>query len=88
MKLSKEYSVELAEPFAHILEVRLEHGQYRDLWKFETITPVPKTYPPEKVSQLKKISGLLSFAKICDSFLAEFLTEDMLPNQDKAQFRN
>ena len=88
MKLIKEYSVELAEPLAHILEVGLEQGQYPDLWKFETITPVPKTYPPEKVSQLRKISGLLNFAKICDSFLAEFLTEDMLPNQDKAQFGN
>ena len=88
MKLIKEFAVELADTLAHILDFGIIHGQYPDIWKFETITPVPKVYPPEQVKQLRKISGLKNFAKICDSFLAEFITTDMLPNQDPAQFGN
>ena len=88
MKVIKEFSVELAEPLAHILTFGLANGQYPDIWKFETITPAPKIYPPEKISQLRKISGLKNFAKICDSFLAEFMTKDMLPHADPAQYGN
>ena len=88
MKVIKEFSVELAEPLAHILTFGLANGQYPDIWKFETITPAFKIYPPEKISQLRKISGLKNFAKICDSFLAEFMTKDMLPHADPAQYGN
>ena len=52
------------------------------------ITPVPKVYPPESVKQLRKISGLKNFAKISDSFLAEFITDDMQPTRDAAQYGN
>ena len=88
MKIIKEFSVELSDPLAHILNCGISEGQYPDLYKFETITPVPKCYPPEEISQLRKISGLTNFAKIFDSFLAEFMTSDMLPNQDSAQYGN
>ena len=88
MKIIKEFAVELAEPLAHILSFGIAEGQYPDLYKFETITPVPKIYPPERISQLRKISGLKNFAKIFDSFLAEFMTADMMPNQDQAQYGN
>ena len=88
MKVIKEFSVELAEPLAHILCSGISAGVYPNIWKFETITPVPKVYPPEQIKQLRKISGLKNFAKICDSFLAEFITSDMLPNLDPAQYGN
>ena len=88
MSIIKEFSVELAEPLAHILKCGLISGQYPNTWKFETITPVPKVYPPEHIQQLRKISGLKNFAKICDSFLAEFITADMLPNRDPGQYGN
>ena len=78
----------MAEPLAHILSCGIRSGQYPKIWKFETITPVPKVYPTEKIKQLRKISGLKNFAKICDSFLAEFITSDMLPNLDPAQYGN
>ena len=88
MSIIKEFGVELSEPLAHILDFGMEVGQYPEIWKFETITPVPKVYPPEKINQLRKISGLKNFAKICDSFLGEFLSSDMLLNSDKAQYGN
>ena len=88
MKIIKEFSVELAEPLAHILNFGISEGQYPNIWKFETITPVPKIFPPQKISQLRKISGLKNFAKICDGFLAQFITSDMLPHMDPAQYGN
>ena len=88
MTIIKEFAAELSEPLAHILNFGLSNGLYPNLWKFETITPVPKVYPPETIQQLRKISGLKNFAKICDSFLAEFITSDILPNTDPAQYGN
>ena len=88
MRVIKEFSVELAEPLAHIVSYGIRYGQYPVIWKYETVTPVPKAYPTEKVKQLRKISGLKNFAKICDSFLAGFLTHDMLPHLDPTQFGN
>ena len=86
MSIIKEFAVEISEPLAHICNFGLSGGVYPKFWKFETITPVPKVCPPENMHQLRKISGLKNFAKICDSFLADFLTSDMLPNTDPAQY--
>ena len=88
MSIIKEFAVEISEPLSHICNFGLSKGVYPKIWKFETITPVPKVYPPENIHQLRKISGLKNFAKICDSFLADFLTSDMLPNTDPAQYGN
>ena len=59
------------------------HGSLKQLHQY-----LCKVYPPEKLSQLRKISGLKNFAKICDSFLGEFITNDMLPKSDPAQYGN
>ena len=66
----------------------MKNGQYPDLWKFQTITPAPKVYPTEKIRQLRPISGLKNFAKIYESFLAEFMVNDMKPTKDSAQYGN
>ena len=42
IRIIKEFSVELAEPLAHIINFGIASGQYPELYKFETITPVPK----------------------------------------------
>ena len=88
MKIIKEFSVELSTPLAHIFNHSMKNGQYPDLWKFQTITPAPKVYPTEKIRQLRPISGLKNFAKIYESFLAEFMVNDMKPTKDSAQYGN
>ena len=55
---------------------------------FEVSTPVPKTYPTEKVSQLRNISGLLNFDKIMEKLLAELIISDMADQLDPAQYGN
>ena len=66
----------------------MQNGQYPNLWKFQTITPAPKVYKPCRFKQLRPISVLLNFAKIYESFLAEFMVEDMKPSKDLAQYGN
>ena len=63
-------------------------GTYPDLWKVEYVTPVPKVFPPEKLKDLRKISGLLNFSKITDKVVAELLASDMSSKRDNSQFGN
>jgi hypothetical protein len=58
------------------------------MWKVEHVTPVPKIYPPERLKDLRKISGLLNLSKIADKYIAELLTEDMAEKRDKSQYGN
>ena len=88
MRLLSEFSVELAAPLAHIYNECLIQGQYPDIYKSESITPVPKCFPPEQLKDLRKISGLLNCAKIFDKLLSEFIISDMAPTRDSAQYGN
>ena len=47
-----------------------------------------KSSPPERLKDLRKISGLLNFSKITDKILAQFIAEDMESERDKAQYGN
>ena len=88
VKLIKEFSDELSLPLSHLISSCLSEGIYPNLWKIENITPVPKIYPPEKLKDLRKISGLLNFSKITDKAIAELLAEDMSRTRDKSQYGN
>ena len=88
MKLIDEFSVELAFPLSHIITFCLKNGVYPNIWKIESVTPVPKTFPPEKLKDLRKISGLLNCSKIADKIIGEFLIEDMAHTHDLAQYGN
>ena len=52
------------------------------------MTPAPKVFPPEKIKDLRKISGLLNCAKIFDKLIAQYLIDDMAPTRDPAQYGN
>ena len=88
IRIIKEFSDELSIPLSHLVGSCLGAGLYPDLWKVEFVTPVPKIYPAEKLTDLRKISGLFNFSKIADKVIAELLTEDMAEKRDKSQFGN
>ena len=88
MKLIVDYSFELSHPIAHIVNYCLTNGIYPDIWKLEYITPVPKVNPPEKLCDLRRISGLLSLSKITDKIIAEIIAQDMQLSRDRAQYGN
>ena len=88
MKVINEFSVEIAFPLAHIINCCIEQGVYPKSWKMESITPVPKVFPPEKVKDLRRISGLLNFAKVADKIIGEMIIQDMAATRDKSQYGN
>ena len=88
MRVIVEFAEELAIPLANVINESLIQGVYSKIWKIETVTPVPKVYPAENLSQLRKISGLVKFSKVTDKMLAEYLAEDMVRTRDSSQYGN
>ena len=61
IKIIKEFKEELSLPLSHLINSCMSTGTYPNLWKVETVTPVPKIFPPEQLKDLRKISGLINF---------------------------
>ena len=87
-KLIKLFAAYLAEPLTDIINSALLRGEYPNLYKKEVCTPVPKKYPPKETSDLRNISGLLTFDKVLQTLLAELMMEDMKTNLDPSQYGN
>ena len=88
MRIIAEFSDELSRPLAHLINNCFSQGIYPNLWKVEYVTPVPKCFPPERLTDLRKIAGLLNFSKITDKIIAEYISEDMKLMKDKSQYGN
>ena len=87
-KLIKEYAAELSGPLSNIINCMFERGEYPDIWKLEMVTPVPKVYPPEKIEQLRKISGLKNLSKITEKIIGDWMIADMAKKRDISQYGN
>ena len=86
--LIKLFANELAIPLCHIINSSIEDGVWGKIYKIESVTPVPKVYPPQTVNDLRNISGLLTFDKIAEKIIAELIISDMKEKLDPAQFAN
>ena len=84
----KIFAAYLAEPITNIINCSISTGSYPDIWKEEIATPIPKSYPTQKLSHLRNISGLLNWYKIYESLLSELIISDMEKNMDSAQYGN
>ena len=87
-KIIKIFANQLAVPFCHILNVSLKTGTWSKLYKMETVTPVPKVFPPKTPNDLRNISGVLTFNKIAEKLIGELIVADMSKNLDVAQYAN
>ena len=88
MRVIAEFSDELSNPLAHLINTCFQQGIYPNIWKVEYVSPVPKIFPPERLKDLRKISGLLNFSKITDKALAEYIADDMQYMRDQSQYGN
>ena len=84
----KTFAAYLAEPMTNIFNCIVLTGSYPNIWKEELATPIPKSYPTEKLSDLRNISGLLNCDKIFESLLSELIISDMEKNMDTTQYGN
>ena len=87
-KLIKMFAAYLAEPLTDIINTSIRRGEYPKIFKYEISTPVPKQYPPQKTSEMRNISGLLTFDKIMETLLADLMISDMKPKMDPKQYGN
>ena len=70
--LIKLFAKELAIPLCHIINSSIRDGVWGKIYKSESVTPIPKVYPPQTVDDLRNISGLGKGSKIKLIIFAEF----------------
>jgi hypothetical protein len=87
-KVIKMFAVYLAQPLADVINTSIRRGEFANLWKLETVTPVPKVFPPLCLKDLRKISVFLNFSKVTEQILSELLVADMKEKFEKSQFGN
>ena len=88
MPLTKEFAVELAYPFALIINAAIQSGRNPSLWKHAFVTPVPKIATPMSFGDLRPLSLTVFLSLLCESFVTEWLYADIAPKIDPQQFGN
>ena len=87
-RVIKEFSVELAEPLAHIYNTCTIEGIWPNIWKHELVTPVPKTHPPQDIDDMRKIAGTKNLSKVYESLLSDSIIGDINAQIDPSQYGN
>ena len=87
-KLIKQFAKQISFPLCHIINSSIKLGAWSKLWKCESVTPVPKVFPPKSPEELRNISGLLTFDKISEQMIAELIISDMSKKLDPSQYAN
>ena len=85
-KLRREVSLHLAAPLTNIYNDCLIHSVYPSLWKNEWVTPAPKVTNPHDISDLRKISCTSDYSKLFESFIKDWVMQDINNNIDIGQF--
>ena len=76
----------LAGPLTDIINNSLTWSQYPSVWKQEWVTPAPKVLYPKEISELRKISSTSDYSKVFESFIKDWIMEDISEKIDIAQF--
>ena len=82
------FGKELSSPLCDVINSSIKLGQWSKLYKKESITPVPKVFPPQSPDELRNISGLLLFNKIAEGLIAELMISDISGQLDPSQYAN
>ena len=87
-RIIKECAQYLCIPVQNIINQSILKGKWASIYKKEIITPIPKTYPPEKIDQLRPIASLLNLNKIQERAIADMVINDMEDHLDPSQYGN
>ena len=87
-KIIKLFAAYIADPLADIINTAVKRGEYPQIFKYEICTPVPKCYPPRSTSDMRSISGLLTFDKIMEKLISDLIISDMRHKFDPSQYGN
>ena len=81
-KIIKEFAKEIAVPLSDIINSSIKQGVWPTIWKTELVTPIAKVVPTKYLKNLRSISGLVTFNKIQEKFIAELIISDMKLKMD------
>ena len=87
-RVLKECAQYLCIPVRDVISQSILTGKWAKIYKKETITPIPKSFPPESVDQLRPIANLLNINKIQEAAIAELVVSDMEKQLDPSQYGN
>ena len=87
-KLLKTFDGFFAKPVTDIINSSIRQGRWPDIFKLETVTPVPKEYPIKTIDHLRNISGLINLDKIAEKLLSKLIISDMKAKLDPTQYAN
>ena len=85
-KLRIECALDLAEPLTDIINTCLKDGRFPIAWRREWVTPVPKKQDVETCKDLRKVASTSDSSKIFETFLRDWITEDIGDKIDINQF--
>ena len=85
-KLRKKYSIFIASPLADIFNSCLSQNVFPEIWKLEYVTPIQKLTPAKKISDLRKIALSSDYSKLLESFLKDWILQDISHNLDTSQY--
>ena len=83
--LVKECSVELVPPVTMIYNKITESKEFPRPWVKEQQTPIPKTYPPSSIDDIRNISCTPFLSKQYESFVTDWLLHIVDPFLDPGQ---
>ena len=87
-KLLKTFDGFFAKPVTDIINSSIRQGRWPDIFKLETVTPVPKEYPIKTIDHLRNISGLINLDKIAEKLVSKLIISDMKAKLDPTQYAN
>ena len=85
-QITKEFSVELANPLSKIIGKIAKTARWPDHWKKEYITPIGKVKEPETEDDLRPISLTVFFSKVTEHFVVMWLLEHIGSHIDFRQY--
>jgi hypothetical protein len=86
-KIIHEFSYELSFPLADILNQSYREGTVPPQWRKAVVVPIPKS-KPATWDKLRPISLTDHFAKVAESFMNEWLMNDIESHIDSNQYGN
>ena len=84
----KECSQYLCTPVRDLINKSILAGKWAKIYKQETITPIPKAFPPETINLLRPIANLPNLNKTQEAVIAEMVIKDMEEHLDPSQYGN
>ena len=87
-RIIKDFASHISIPLSKLINSSITEGIWPDIFKEETVTPVPKVFPQKTIEDLRDISGLLTFNKVAEKSIAELIIADMKEKLDPTQYAN